>query len=283
MRIAIWGAGVTGKRILNEIKTKYTNYNDEILFIDSDKKRDNTYTENHSVHFHAWLKNNTVDILFIGTYTGYKEILNIIENGCYDIRRIDTSYVDLQYNARISFLEQLAPLLSSVEGCVAEVGVYRGEFAQYINQFFPKRLLYLYDTFHGFSEEDLLIEKGLPQFNSGFKEGQLNDTSIDLVMSKMKYPENVKIVQGHFPDSFHEESASFSFVNIDMDLYEPTKKAIMIFYRQLSANGVMLVHDYYNIDCPTIIKAVRDAEAEMKISFLKIPIGDKMSLAIIKK
>ena len=30
------------------------------------------------------------------------------------------------------------------------------------------------------------------------------------------------------------------------------------------------------------IKAVKDAEDEMKTSFLKIPIGDKMSLAIIK-
>ena len=113
-------------------------------------------------------------------------------------------------------------------------------------------------------------------------EGQLNDTSIELVMSKMSRPENVKIIRGRFPDSFHEKELTFAFVNIDMDLYEPTKKAIVNFFPLLSTNGVILVHDYYNKNCPTIVSAVNDAEKELDCPFLKIPIGDKMSLAIIK-
>ena len=37
---------------------------------------------------------------------------------------------------------------------MAELGVYRGEFAKEINKVFPDRTLYLFDTFEGFAEQD---------------------------------------------------------------------------------------------------------------------------------
>ena len=44
----------------------------------------------------------------------------------------------------------------NVPGAIAEVGVYRGEFAAVLNQLFSDRALYLFDTFEGFSENDFL-------------------------------------------------------------------------------------------------------------------------------
>ena len=41
----------------------------------------------------------------------------------------------------------------SVNGNVAELGVYQGEFAKHIHGMFPDRSLYLFDTFQGFSSE----------------------------------------------------------------------------------------------------------------------------------
>lgn len=52
----------------------------------------------------------------------------------------------------------------NIDGAVAELGVYRGEFARRINQAFPGRTLYLFDTFEGFDpkqEEDDRRERGL--------------------------------------------------------------------------------------------------------------------------
>lgn len=43
----------------------------------------------------------------------------------------------------------------NISSSVAEAGVFRGEFAKYINQFFPDRKLYLYDTFEGFNASDM--------------------------------------------------------------------------------------------------------------------------------
>jgi len=38
-----------------------------------------------------------------------------------------------------------------LEGSVAEVGVFRGDFAKRLNLLFPDKKLYLFDTFEGFS------------------------------------------------------------------------------------------------------------------------------------
>ena len=60
---------------------------------------------------------------------------------------------------RISSLELLAQEMNTgqVEGDCAEVGVYKGDFASVINRYFPKRRLYLFDTFKGFDARELEI------------------------------------------------------------------------------------------------------------------------------
>jgi hypothetical protein len=47
-----------------------------------------------------------------------------------------------------------------VPGCVAELGVYKGDFAKRNNIHFPDRKLFLFDTFDGFDERDVSIETG---------------------------------------------------------------------------------------------------------------------------
>ena len=53
---------------------------------------------------------------------------------------------------RISSLELVAKEIyeNNIEGAVAELGVFRGRFAQFINQAFFDRDFYLFDTFEGF-------------------------------------------------------------------------------------------------------------------------------------
>ena len=42
-----------------------------------------------------------------------------------------------------------------IEGNVAELGVYKGEFAKYLNECFPDKSIYLFDTFKGFDNRDI--------------------------------------------------------------------------------------------------------------------------------
>jgi O-methyltransferase len=53
---------------------------------------------------------------------------------------------------RLAALELCASEIAekSLVGAVAEVGVYRGEFASYLDAVFADRTLYLFDTFEGF-------------------------------------------------------------------------------------------------------------------------------------
>jgi len=61
---------------------------------------------------------------------------------------------------RCSSLELVAKELSEkgIAGSVAELGVYRGDFAKYINCLFPTQKLYLFDTFEGFSNKNFKSE-----------------------------------------------------------------------------------------------------------------------------
>ncbi len=61
-------------------------------------------------------------------------------------RRLDKNYFDY---VRLSALELISFRIKNKQlvGNVAELGVYKGKFARYINQYFSDRTLYLFDTF----------------------------------------------------------------------------------------------------------------------------------------
>lgn len=195
--------------------------------------------------------------------------------------KIDCYFIEHPFVVRRNWLQNFSHLLSKlkVNGAVCEAGVYKGDFAKYINQFFPDDILYLFDTFEGFDPGDVIIEK-----TSGYscaQSGQFGDTSIELVMQKMTNKHNVKIVKGYFPDSAIEQNVNdtFKFVNLDLDLYKPTIEGLRFFSDKMQKNGVILVHDYFT-HYSGIEKAVHEFLSERNDLRL-IPIGDEMSIAII--
>ena len=106
---------------------------------------------------------------------------------------------------------------NNISGSVAEAGVFRGDFSQYINFAFPNRKLYLCDTFESFDKDEASneIEKGY--IDQSFTKVFYN-TSIDIVMSKMYFKDNVIIKKGLFPKTMEDVDDIFSFVSLDMDL-----------------------------------------------------------------
>jgi O-methyltransferase len=184
---------------------------------------------------------------------------------------------------RASSLELIANEIydKNIVGSVAELGVYRGDFARIINAAFPDRKLYLFDTFEGFDERDVEIEK-----ENGFSRGDqdFSETSMELVLSKMKHKENCIIKKGYFPESINfggEINDTFSFVSIDVDLYEPMCKGLNYFYDKLNYGGYIMLHDYNN-KCYTGIKvALRNFSEERKVPYF--PLCDAAGSAIIMK
>lgn len=84
-----------------------------------------------------------------------------------------------------------------LEGAIAEVGVFRGEFAQYINQAFPNSTCYLFDTFEGFNANEALEELKNGNCTDAFVEAY-KQTNIGMVLGGMRHLDNIVIKQGFF-------------------------------------------------------------------------------------
>jgi len=181
---------------------------------------------------------------------------------------------------RLSSLELCAQEINenSLEGNVAELGVYRGSFAQYINQLFPNRKLYLFDTFEGFDKRNFNQEDGLTLTNNDFSK-----TSIDIVLKKMKYPENCIVKKGFFPETAEDlENEKYAFISIDVDLYEPIYEGLKYFYPRLIKGGYIFVHDYNNMTSYNgVKKAVRQFSKENNAAYF--PLSDAMGSVVFMK
>lgn len=171
---------------------------------------------------------------------------------------------------------------NQIEGNIAELGVFRGEFAQFLNIAFADRKLYLFDTFEGFNEYELNrdVEDGV--IRSSFSDTFLDSTSIDMVLDKMRYPDNVSMVKGYFPESLRGLEDVFAFVSIDCDWEESIYQGLAYFYPRLTNGGYIMVHDYNNyIACAG--NAIKRYEENANIKLAKVPICDAHGSIIIMK
>jgi O-methyltransferase len=158
-------------------------------------------------------------------------------------KRADFVYKTFDY-VRHSSLELIAREIyeNNIGGNVAELGVFQGDFAQYINQIFPDRKLYLFDTFEGFNEGDVQIEKANKNYVPDEDDFKL--TNVDSVLNRMKYRKNCIIKKGYFPETTKDVEDTFAFVNIDVDLSEPIYNGLCWFYPRLEKGGYIFVHDF---------------------------------------
>jgi O-methyltransferase len=166
----------------------------------------------------------------------------------------------------------------NVKGNIAEVGVYKGVFAKRMNKLFRDRTLYLFDTFEGFDGKDVEVEK-----NSGYSKGDqdFSDTSVQMVMRSMPYPEKCVVKKGFFPDTASDVEDSFCFVSLDADLYEPILQGLIFFYPRLEKGGYIFIHDFNNDEYKGARPAVLKYCNENGINY--VPIPDSGGTVIITK
>ena len=181
-----------------------------------------------------------------------------------------------RFMALILNLRQLSK--EAIPGDFAELGVWRGNSAAILADFAAKsnRRLFLFDTFSGFDERDLVATDAVHK-------SVFADTSIDYVRETVGYPENTVYLQGFFPDTLTDEvrQSSFALVHIDCDLYRPMKSALEFFYPRLSKGGMMLVHDYDSGNWDGATQAVDEFCAAAGVFITLWP--DKSGTAILRK
>lgn len=192
-------------------------------------------------------------------------------------RKIDRNYLDY---IRLATLELVATEINdnNITGAIAELGVYKGKFARYINLYFPNRKFYLFDTFKGFKEEDIKSEIK-NRFSSGTQD--FTNTSVSSVLSRMPFPNLCIVKEGFFPDTAKDVEEEFVFVNIDADLYEPIYKGLQYFYSRLKKGGYIFIHDYNNDAYKGAKEAVNTFCKQNGIN--KLPLPDSCGTAVLMK
>ncbi|HEG2599166.1 TPA: class I SAM-dependent methyltransferase [Campylobacter jejuni] len=286
-KIFIYGSAQLGIQIAWFINNDY-----EILgFIDTDPRKHTARgggyikidNKNYIIYDPDVLLDMQVDKIFIGTEVDIyiAQIRSTLLNYGISDDKIDLSLTFVPYYARLNFIKTISLEFQdkNIIGAVAELGVFRGKTAREINRFFKDDTLYLFDTFEGFNEKDIIKETGLA------KQANINDfsnTSLDFVKKQMPYLDQCCFVKGYFPESVTQisQNEKFKFVNIDMDLYQPILEGLEYFYPRLVKNGVILIHDYFHPYYTGAKKAVDEFCQKMNLKCF--PIGDAFSVAIFK-
>jgi len=126
-------------------------------------------------------------------------------------------------------------LKNKISGSFAECGVFKGDTSKFIHELAPDRKLYLFDTFVGFSINDL----------DNTIDDRFKDTSVDLVLKKLNHSNRIIIKKGFFPDTtLNMDDDIFAFIMLDFDKYNPTLAALEYFYPKVSKGGYVFLHDY---------------------------------------
>ncbi len=169
----------------------------------------------------------------------------------------------------------------NVTGDFAELGVYKGDSARLLHILAPDRTFHLFDTFGGFTSTDLQPETGKA---AEYSTKSFADTSLNKVLKNINgNPDKLKVHAGYFPQSAQGmEETIYSLINLDADLYNPTKAGLEFFYPRLSPGGVIFVHDY-NSKWDGLIKAVDEFVVTIPESLIVVPDLDSTVMIVKNK
>lgn len=166
-----------------------------------------------------------------------------------------------------------------VDGCLAELGVYKGHSSAVIGHFAREagRKMFLLDTFTGFAREQ--IEDKL----SDNAKGAFRDTSLEYAQETVGMSDLFRWIVGPFPDSVTPEleAEKFAFVSLDCDLFEPTLAGLNFFYSRLQPGGLIFVHDYSSGHWPGATKAVDEFTSATGVGHVLL--SDKSGSVVIAK
>ena len=150
----------------------------------------------------------------------------------------------------LAYLSQIEATLS-VEGDVAECGVYRGEntyhYANYLTSMNSNKRLFGLDSFEGLPRETI-ENADLTRFD---------DVELVNVKKTLSGFKNTTLVPGYFRDTLAGLCENlFSCVIIDCDIYESYKTCLNFFYPRLSRGSIIVFDEYYSKKYPLAKKAV---------------------------
>jgi len=178
-------------------------------------------------------------------------------------RNYDTPLVQGAFMSRLYILRQLAKQQSHKNSNFAECGVFAGMSMYFVAEFCDKNFIGI-DSWEGVSEPG--------EFDTDFFKTKKLDIPFEYAQKSLTKYSNINLHKGWIPDVFKEiEDLEYSYVNIDVDLYEPTKESIEYFWPKLISGGVLICDDYGSYNTIGARKAMIDFFG--KDNILELPTG----------
>ena len=149
-------------------------------------------------------------------------------------------------------LFKAAQAAAGLPGQLAECGCRMGKSTHFIlagTGIDSGKKIYIFDSFEGLSEPTKNDDTG--SGNSAWDSGDLATDEMALKNNLNMYEHMVSVHKGWIPDRFDDiKDVQFSFVHIDVDLYQPTADSLMFFYERMVPGGLIICDDYGSLLCP---------------------------------
>ena len=154
---------------------------------------------------------------------------------------------------RARSLYEAAKAATAVEGEFWECGTYRGGSARMLAEVLrdKPRTLRLFDTFHGF--EGVSPKDGGGHPNGAMAYGDIED------IKRFIAADFVSVHHGAIPSGFTGlEDSRIAFLNLDVDLYQPTRDALKFILPRMAKGGTIIIDDYGDMGFPGVKTAVEE-------------------------
>lgn len=166
-------------------------------------------------------------------------------------------------------------LLQSVDlnqGDVCEVGCFRGlsayQIAYHLQRAKAISRFHIFDSFEGLSDIHSEDSTGLARKEDKKLQKQFS-CPLETVKDNLAEWDFINYHKGWVPSGFGEvEDKRFSFVHIDVDLYQPIRDSFSFFYPRLTNKGIIVFDDYGYTQFPGAKKAVDECMADCNGDFV---------------
>ncbi len=176
---------------------------------------------------------------------------------------------------------------SGIAGDIVECGVFKGasfsrwvKFRALLENPYSRKIIG-FDTFGKYPAAKYRPDKmKRRRFLKEAGPRSISKTDLIAILEKLNLYENIELVEGDILKTVNgylkrNPDLKISLLNIDVDLYEPTRTALEKFYPHVAKGGIILLDDYGAF--PGANKAADDFFAKRKTAIRKLPFSHSIS------
>lgn len=217
--------------------------------------------------------------------------LNLIDKNIFEIENFYFQNCSTERIEKIILQYELFKLASKTPGDIAEFGVFKGisflRFAIFKKIFCKNKTLFGFDTFDKFPKAN--NNQDHKQRSKFIKEAgpkSITVSSLKKLLKKKNCQNNVTLIKGNIfatlPKFINKnKKRKYSLINLDLDLYEPTKFVLENIFSKISKNGYLILDNYQSFFGET--KAVDEFCKKKLIKIKKKKLLNKIIYFLEKK